>query len=95
MSNIVSYIQDTTDDNNCNDLDVGCYIVYEDHIKIFLRNIDFEHNIQKILGGKEKYPTLYFNLVLDGNVFFDCQGKVLSDNLLIYEITFKSKQNVN
>lgn len=95
MSNITSYIQDTTDDENCNDLDVAYYTVYEDRINIFLRKIDYEHNIKEILGGKEKYPTLYFNLVLDGNVFFDCQGKVLTDNLLKYEITFKSKQNVN
>ena len=105
MSDILCYIQDTNKNSQVNiDLDVECYSVFKDHLVIEI-NKPYNEEAFNILSGKYFEPDLYFTLILDGCVYFECQSDLVNypddfvssnmDALYCYKITFSSKQYYN
>lgn len=97
MSNITCYIQDTTNNENCNiDLDVYSYSMYQDHIVLYMDEVSNKKKINDIFDNSDL--CLNFTLILEGSAYFECKiltiESLVSDYLSVI-ITFKSKQNVN
>lgn len=97
MSNITCYIQDTTNNENCNiDLDVNNYSMYQEHIVLYMDKVSNEKKINDIFDNSDL--CLNFILILEGSAYFECKILTIEpffSNYLSVYITFKSKQNVN
>lgn len=101
MSKIFCEVQDTKKLGSIHlDLNLLCYTVHEDHLYIEIKQLPEEKDIFEFIAKKELDPEESFTLVIDGNVFYDCQGLPTVNvkeeiSLRRFYITFSSKQSAN
>lgn len=101
MNKIFCEVQDTKKLGSIHlDLDLLCYTVYEDYLYIKMRTLPKEKDIFEFIAKKELDPEESFTLIVDGNVFYGCQGSPTVNakeeiSLRNFYITFESKQDAN
>lgn len=104
MNKIFCEVQDTKKLGSIHlDLDLLCYAVFEDHLIIEMRTLPKEKDIFEFITKKKLDPEESFTLIIDGNVFYGCQGLAVGsikdciskEDVFNFYITFESKQDAN